>query len=1067
MHKLFSPEGLREPRDRTPTLDLKQTNNRSSIYSPYDIHLTASSFLLLHQLQLYDISRIEAELPPPRRLCFVQNPGVYAPNSLGPFSGVRNGSRPHNTNILHLMDHASSLPDGPPMASREPARNVYPAGAQTPTARHLMTSPRPDETPNPQTRLLQLRNAGFRGPVIAGRRVSPIFSSPCSLPDSFGYPINDENASRTAEKRMLYGEDLPPSPANILQEIHNSTRRKRHSPKLGLGEIFQDTAADENNTLGSPAGTSWYTPGHTNCSSSPSNAVRSKMAKRRQNSWTVKSPPALSPPLGKHVKSRKVNRTNARSTSFESATYIEHLESQLAAVNAKLDSMMSPTTNKARAVKLRALSNESRSLRQEVSNWETSFEERVRDQLERRAEVEKGMSSHIERLEEEMEVKDARLKELEWELDSMTNKIREMEGLEEINLNLERRIDVLTSLVAQSPTKLNLCSAASSPTKEDPFSRARRRRSMLPRVPSSPGGVRLSLNTATDNGFWSSRRFGSNSSTLASPEGTNRLIEEEEGADKTMEPLPRETHSSSFSNTSASYPSAPFSFTRPPSTHSASSIDLSSPELPFPLDVDYQIKSVNRQRRMRRFPSGLCTLKPLLLPKATVTASLPASAPVSATSGLSPRHISNVSLDPTVAFLSKIDDGSRNSTPTQGLRQRSATWAQEDTLRTLEGNPKAFSFIDDGAIAYSPTSPGDILLDRNGAVAMEQAKPRRARPLSLEKELELANMLSPNNFDDALIAVDAEEDGMLESIPIGMERSPQTPLMSQNLLPPQSPSEADITPRPRPCASLLPSPPPSISLPTLAKGTALGIFTRLTNLINRVKQDPVVLAKRLLCNAWTLGSARLGGAGWWLLGLLFRSHRREKTSRADRKTVEDNATGNFNWNHLSANASRRRTAERYVSDRSGGISSNEQKRRGSCSSGPLEASPSESSRAHLSRREPHVFPCDACIEPSARRTFRLWFHFSLAMVLAVGMAIKHGPGTLLMDHNAHTSHVHPGSEPEGSESSTRSDSAEADVTTPRTSAPAGAETEDESKDGVGGYRVAFAPILGPAHFGGV
>lgn len=953
------------------------------------------------------------------------------------------------------------------MASRESPRNANSASRKTPS-RNVMTSPR-DETPNPQTRLLQLRNAGFRGSVIAGRRVSPIFSSPCSLPDSFAHPINDENASKSAEKRTLYGEDRPPSPANILQEIHNSTRRKRQSPNLGFGEIFQDRAADEN-TLGSLSGASRYNQGHSKCSPSPSNPVKPKMPKLRESPLTAKNPSLRSSPLAKQAKGRAINRVNLRSTSSESVAYIEHLESQLAAVNAKLDSVMSPTTNKARAAKLRALSSESRSLRQEVTNWETNFEERVREELNRKTEADKGMNSHIQNLEEEMEIKDARLKEFEWELDSVRNKVSEVEGLKEINRNLERRIDVLTTLVAQSPTKLDLGSALSSPTKADSFSRAQRRRSMLPRLSSSPGGVRLSLNTATDNGFWSSRRFGSNSSTLASQEGTSRLIEEEEGAEKAMEYLPGATHASSLSDTFASIPAAPSSFTRPASIRSASSVDLSSPESPFPLDLDYQTKSVNRQRRMRRFPSGLCTLKPLILPKATATASLPASAPISATSGFSPRHISSASLDPTVAFLSKADDGSSLSTPTQGLRQRSATWAPEETQKALERSPNGFNLIGDGAFVRSPMSPVDISLNHNGGLQIEPAKSRRSRPLSLEKELELAHMLSPTNFDDGPIPIEAEDDDMLNSIPFGLADSPKTPLLYESLLPPKSPSEADITPRPQPREKLIPSPPQPIPRTALAKGNPRGILTRLTSLINRVTQDPVVLAQRLLYNAWTLGSARLGGAGWWLLGLVFRSYRQEKTLRADGKTVEDYATGNFNWDHLSAAASRRRAAEGYLGDRSGGVSNREDRLRDSWSSGPPKVSSSESSSVSpfppspLSRGLPHLFPCDACIEPSTRRKFRLWFHFSLAMVLAVGMAIKHGPGALLVDPNVHASHVHQASEPDRSESSAKPGSNKSDVTTLKTSAPAGTETDETSTDGVRGYHVAFAPILGPAHF---
>ena len=44
-------------------------------------------------------------------------------------------------------------------------------------------------------------------------------------------------------------------------------------------------------------------------------------------------------------------------------------------------------------------------------------------------------------------------------------------------------------------------------------------------------------------------------------------------------------------------------------------------------------------------------------------------------------------------------------------------------------------------------------------------------------------------------------------------------------------------------------------------------------------------------------------------------------------------------------------------------------------------------------------PCPDCIEPSSRRTIRIWFQFCLTMVLAIGMAVKHGPDALIVDLN--------------------------------------------------------------------
>lgn len=39
--------------------------------------------------------------------------------------------------------------------------------------------------------------------------------------------------------------------------------------------------------------------------------------------------------------------------------------------------------------------------------------------------------------------------------------------------------------------------------------------------------------------------------------------------------------------------------------------------------------------------------------------------------------------------------------------------------------------------------------------------------------------------------------------------------------------------------------------------------------------------------------------------------------------------------------------------------------------------------------------CADCVEPASKRGFKLWFKFSLALVLAIGIAILEGPGTLL------------------------------------------------------------------------
>ena len=41
--------------------------------------------------------------------------------------------------------------------------------------------------------------------------------------------------------------------------------------------------------------------------------------------------------------------------------------------------------------------------------------------------------------------------------------------------------------------------------------------------------------------------------------------------------------------------------------------------------------------------------------------------------------------------------------------------------------------------------------------------------------------------------------------------------------------------------------------------------------------------------------------------------------------------------------------------------------------------------------------CEDCVEPSSRRSLRLWLRFSVALLLAVGVAIREGPAALLVE----------------------------------------------------------------------
>lgn len=917
--------------------------------------------------------------------------------------------------------HAHPLPDGRTTSSQAIGSSHSYSAITSPTT---LASQQQNEGLSHQTRRLHLRNAGFRGAIFPTRRISPLFTTSSPAVESISRQVSNESSSLSAEKRSMYGEDLPPSPVNILQEIQKSTRKKRSSPRPGFGAIFQDNT--QTGEMNGASETSWYAEGSRNCSPAASAATPVNMMKLREGSGNQKTPPAqLSSPLTKQVKGRNLKRINLRSASSEASTYIEHLESQLASVNAKLDSLTSPNTNKLRSAKLRALTVDNRNLRQDLSAWEKQFAVRVEEERDQRLEVEMELRIRLRTLENDMELKDARIAELEWEVESMRVKVGDAEGLEEVNIGLEKRIEILTNLLVHSPNKLDMCSAATSPVRADPIKRTSRPKSMLPRIPSPSGGVRLSLSTVSESAFWQPSNIESSPSVVESPEDAVQDVDgqclqspsyEEGVRSPDYRRQSRQSGSESRSRTSGSFRSAPSSASRPNSFRSSGSFGPASWGLPHLADVD--ARSANKQRKMRKFPSGSVSLRPLILPTATIIPSLPVSAPIYPSIEATARQdISEVSLDPTTSFLSKHVDSSPTTTPDRPGRHRSTSWAQEQTLKALEGRFMDVEHLDDEQISPSVVPKSEEKLFGFGEVPSEDHK-RRSRPRSLRKELEEAEieqagqaqaLASPELFEDGLIPVDMEEIA---------EESPESgqSMMGIDPTPSKAPAEAafpkqtrlvieseDILKREkRPSPPTYASSQPVKALPSTLLTTqhAFGIFSRLTNLISQTKQDPLVLARRLLFNAWTQGSKRLGGIGWWLLGLVYGTRWRKRKRTADSGTVEPTTTQDFDWHHFTAEASRSRAAEHYFRDY------------GACHQrmdswrSPPHASAQQLPSSNIippsapspkPRKQPHFFPCNDCVEPSSRRTLRLWFQFSLTIVLAVGMAIKDGPASLLCE----------------------------------------------------------------------
>ncbi|KAL9124959.1 MAG: hypothetical protein Q9217_005774 [Psora testacea] len=755
------------------------------------------------------------------------------------------------------------------------------------------------------------------------------------------------------------------------------------------------------------------------------------MLKLQEVSANRQTPP-LSLPLAKHVNGRKASRINLRTASFEATQHIEYLERELALANAKNDS------DPCSAAKMRGLAVENNNLRQELAEWHMKYDARVDDEVQKRLEFEADMKERLDILASESEMKDARIGELEWELECMKIKVRDAEGLEEVNKDLEKRIDVLTNLLVQSPTRMDARSAATSPNKPEPTKRTPRPKSMLSKGPSSPGGVRLSLATVSETAFWQAQGFASLSGKFEAADEDDHLFacpepllsptgEVSLQSPNLMEQSTRTGFLAGRSRSSTYMRSLPSSTSRPTSLMSTSSLGGAPWGVPVVPESDTEANATQKKRRMRRFASGSKSLKPLVLPTASTIPSVPVSATIyPSIESTTDRDSSDISLDPTTTYLSRLATSSPISSPTQPLRCPSMARLQDQTLQALEGKCKDRDTSQSGYnISGSSTDGPRHALERAEATFNSDTGPR-SRPRSLQKELEEAEVaqsglgISAGTYDepcgDGLIPVTRDATPESGQIFIGLE-APSSKCSSQSAYNHRrvQPQHPDVTPKP--FSNLVPSTAiatiPTKSTPSLALTAqhAHGIFTRLTNLICQAKQDPFNLAQRLLSNAWSLNSSRLlGGAGWWLLGLVYHRRKRKQGNCADAVAVGENSVQRpqerrhllqqgdeeeagavgFNWQHFTGEAGRPGSEEHHHRNYGGTwLSPPHVNDNGS---GLPAFVPSL--EAH---RNPRLFPCNDCVEPSSRRTLRLWLHFSLTIVLAIGMALKHGPAALLVE----------------------------------------------------------------------
>ena len=900
---------------------------------------------------------------------------------------ARNGEIVQQQSILLEMEHAHPLPEEPSNQSRQPS---YMACPRTPLSYGTLSPSTSPGSVSQQTRMLQLRNANLRATAISAQQISSSSGTPSALLSRpLARPANDENRPPTAKKRVFQSRDPLSGSVNVLQEIHDSNRCRQISPSAESTVICQENRGDEN-TIEDLELAYWDHQASHDCSPFSPTARLYRRSRLRKRLMTERTPPSRTSPTPKQERWHKSKNPDFQMAAFEPLKYIEYLESELASLNAKMDAFISPAATQSRSTRLRALVSQSASLRKEVSAWETKFESRVREEVDRRAQIENGMRSRIQALESELEMKDGKLRELEWELSRVRAKIRESEGLEEINLNLEKRIDVLTNLLICSPTKPKICSTVSSPTKTESSKRAPRPKSMLPAIPSSPSAPR-SIATVTETELWGSQPFNFASRISKSPGAASPSLDQASELERPQDIVPDQPAFRSRSSSSGVLRSLPSSSTRPKSIRSTTSLGLQSPEVVRACESEVHAKSTNRQRKMRRFPSSKNCPKPLILPSAASTPSLPASAPVFPDFILPLSERPDGSIDPAMNFLLHNDDESLPCTPAAVSGGRSTMWAQDRMLKGLDEAVEHVPGIYQSFAEYSPRVYSEVSSNDSNGSFSERHKASLSQPLSLDKELETAGFRSPSRSTDLTCSeggyMTKQLTGSVSMNPAHC-RSP-SPMICLRQRVYSNRSEAVGEARRLldfPCITC----PPSWSA-SIGKSIVDGLFANLANLITRVEQPLLIIARKLLWRARALRPFNLAGVEWWFLGPAMRVSRRHEKTHEDDQTItkeaaDDRKLGTF---ALSAGVGKITTAD-YQPCRNDPATD--------CALTNHDPSSPVRMPGFLSADpEPDLglFPCTTCSTASSRRTVRLWIRFSLAVVLAVGVAIRDGPGTLL------------------------------------------------------------------------
>ncbi|EEH42801.1 uncharacterized protein PADG_07621 [Paracoccidioides brasiliensis Pb18] len=810
----------------------------------------------------------------------------------------------------------------------------------------------PEKPFSAQNRRLQLRNAGFRGALVTSRKVSPPFTGWRSRSVS-GEP------DRPLRKEHCDTGGMQPNPSllittsqtrrsSILQEINNTTRRRSSPPRPSVTSLFQD--------LPSPDPTTDECPIHS--LSNPKGQLARPIdlefvdysdlpltSKSRRSSAFWRSPYST---LGRPK--RRPNMTS-RNADLDLSKYVEYLEAQLAALLDQIGSMDSSATN-VQASKFRALNADYKSLKQELLDWETKFEARVKDEICNTIEKEPELRSKIQALEREIEIKDHKNREHEWEIEMATRKLQNMDAVNLTNQYLERRIDVLTELLAQSSVRiesspeLNCALEASSPQVGE--HRTPRPRSIFSKIPLSP--IRRShfqhasvpeSNPSPDSASQADQP--GDRTYILSPKGDGQADDAEMSLDSGL-------------GDSCSSPSTRAQESKRSSMVSHSLSNSSSWGTSFPLSPDVQVRFSGRQRKMRRFPPGSCTLKPLILPAASPY--VPA--------GQVRNH--SFSRDPISPFHLRSARDQETS---------SSSWMEPDTPSTLEVNSNPCQSFD------------GVISNHRILMGMSPLESDLVDPSTVESSrIFFDDVHSSTQMERPTVGILCQDDSSKRTSYHTPEKSPpESSYSSSTCFRSQTRRkiDRDITPMMALDSRVarLRKMYPKTCTHTPSVDDKRDTFHYIWGSV----PSTATLIRGIIANAWHTHWKKLGKLTWWVLGLFLGGQPRNQWLKTrHRSQLNGSNHSEAVGYHDPANSSDfvTRSIPPPVDDTP---TKRVIKSHSSDTSSMLATSPKDL------RANEDLLPISLELPP--KRSFELWAKFSFAIALAIGLALRDGPASLM------------------------------------------------------------------------